>query len=506
MKIMKCFYSKYCLFIFVSLGLLLGTREAKATVLFKQEVLGGQTTGFIGYSIDHHECYGGSSCNDIYELFPIPAPRTVTTTYMKFFVPHGSQNLGQITINFNPVAEYYATCYYTSIQNAIDYPHERGSGSHCETSYYVSTSTDAIIVAAFDNFIIPTGATDWRFVTNQGLTLGTYDNGSGILWDCAADDPLDLPNCTAHETISIDFPADNSILTNDFMAWSVKATSTAPDGTIYGIGIRYATTSDLSGMGTYADYGAMTYYSNNPASSMIIKTSNNLWSLFAPNTTTTTFFAIGYLYDYNTGTVLALSNEISFILKVTPTSNIPLITGGGVPSVLPLTSTTIGIASSIAALFSVDCSQYNGIGIFDASSGAAFTCYLEAAGLNLLKFFVVPHTLSLDTFAGAIRGLTSLFPFNIFLSFSNVINGTFTGTGTISIRANANSTIYDRLTFNQNTAIFGNTPITLITSSSLASFIGEDAKNYLFTIEKSVMYIVFLMLVIITLYEKVKSH
>jgi len=99
-----------------------------------------------------------------------------------------------------------------------------------------------------------------------------------------------------------------------------------------------------------------------------------------------------------------------------------------------------------------------------------------------------------------------MFPFNLVFSLSDVTQGVLVGDGSLTGYTTSTISQYDRLVFEQNTMALGTSTITVLTSSSLASFIGQPAVDKLFQLERAILWILLFLLVVLTIYHKTRKH
>jgi hypothetical protein len=150
-----------------------------------------------------------------------------------------------------------------------------------------------------------------------------------------------------------------------------------------------------------------------------------------------------------------------------------------------------------------DCSAYDNLPLFSSATLNGIFCKTQNFISGVFDWLIYPGESVKADLSNALDNVMSVFPFNIFTGFGlNSVQYISDQSKTFLLTPDTN---YEQLVFFQNTSVFGNAGITLLTSSSLESFIGKEAKNKLFDLEKIFLNLMFLIFVVVVLYNKFKA-
>lgn len=174
------------------------------------------------------------------------------------------------------------------------------------------------------------------------------------------------------------------------------------------------------------------------------------------------------------------------------------------------TSTCVLYTAALPKAAIDDCSSDYNVPLFASGTMRMISCSVQAAGKNILSWLFTPPPQVIDDFTSTIKGLGTIFPFNIFTSLSDVVNGVLNGDGSYTVRPVGKDPMsdpkYDQLVFLQNTAVLGNNGIVIMTSSSLESVVGKEAKDQIFLIIRYALRILLFTFVIALIWIKTRKH
>lgn len=204
--------------------------------------------------------------------------------------------------------------------------------------------------------------------------------------------------------LSVDFayPIDSSSIAGDFSHWQIDLVVgsdpiSAHAGVLYGpVGTEYFDVQ--SGGSSYAAFATTTIY--------IPKTNQLVGSNRARI----------FLYDASDN-VIASSSQIQFSITGSYTNN----TGPFQPASNPFAPEDFTTSTdSAASLFFVDCSAYDGIGLFASGTIPAIVCAVKKTSFAVLQFFFVPHEISKDFVLNSIQQWKTTFPFSLFFAINTI--------------------------------------------------------------------------------------
>lgn len=287
----------------------------------------------------------------------------------------------------------------------------------------------------------------------------------------------------AQHFLEIFYPEDSTTRSFDFTDWRIHATNMAATSTwhtnlsvywsdIVSSSLAFSTSTDV-----HEDPDIATRNLGHGTSTIYIHKGPRLESY-------KTYYA--QVVDKSTG---ALSPVITFNSgNLLGTSN----SGAGVETIPSHTNSTS------SNTFFTNCQTL--VDPQSATSVPAYTFITEYdASLFTFPFFsstslqfavchiIFPHSYTKQAAVSVFNDTLAIPPWNFFFDLSKVVSEAVSPTGEIQTTSTA---AYERLTFNQNTTALGNNPITMMTSSSLASVIGDDGKTKWFEIYRELLYLV----------------
>lgn len=479
--------------LFAGLLLIAGVRHASAAVLYSNPTTAAQWTNALYYQT-------GNPANHL-------------STYLQNWQ---SSYYGTISTTTVVVSSYSLSGGWDFFMQLYDadgtpksctgsYNIAGGSGSNVQMQFVMSGAECSVVTGhnyswllSFNNGSGGGSSIDlYSSVTaTGGKAIGTAPNAALLV------ESSDPPTVFLLDLVS---PAPSSTVNNDFLNWRLHSSSTA-EGDNFTLGVVYSRGSNLEAQTqypTYRDYQQFQLTPDSPSvSAFLVGKRTPIFQLW--NNTSTLVYVRGDIFDA-AGTLIGTTGVKTFtVLKDGAT-----ITGfGNSSSSLPqFTSSTVdGLTQFIDDTFTVDCSAYDGLGFFDADAMAGFICSLQKMAAFVMRHAIFPHQTTIDFVDGAFSGLTRMFPFNLVFSLSDVTQGVLVGDGSLTGYTTSTIAQYDRLTFQQNTMALGTSTITVLTSSSLASFIGQPAVDKLFQLERAILWILLFLLVVLTIYHKTRKH
>lgn len=266
----------------------------------------------------------------------------------------------------------------------------------------------------------------------------------------------------ADNQVNFNFPQDQ-IGTNDFDFWdlNIHFNKTTPTSTFGGVFVFYATSTTNLSLSSNKFFTDLKLLPNGGVFDTTILKSRNLeigdW------------FAKAELQSGN-GSILATSSVIHFVINnATVSVEHPFFppTGKSV-----LTSSTI---NQIFASSTIDCSAFE-FSLFSSTTVQALGCQAKKTAIEVLNFLLFPQFGGLDFFNNQIAAFKNVFPFNIFFNFKEIAQSN------IITHQITDKKISLPLLFNSST-------IPIITSSTLANFIGQSNKDLIFDFQKQVIWI-----------------
>lgn len=269
--------------------------------------------------------------------------------------------------------------------------------------------------------------------------------------------------------LSITYPPDASSLTQDFSAWNVRVENNTSSSYPVQLFVQWYTTSTI-----------LTPEKDYDIASRLVPASGTLNIVIPKNK------VLGSYQTYHAQLVNSLdfrsSQNISFDTGLINSTYNTTYYPPQIPGFSNSTSSNTfydkcqtlvdPTPTSVPAYAFTD--TYTGINIpFLASTSPQF----------VLCHVVFPHNFTQAFLADSFNRTLNTPPLNYFFAFSSVIQNLNTSLATSSSQ-------YEKLQFNQSTTIFGNTPITIMTSSSLDSFIGHAARVKWFEIYNALLNVV----------------
>jgi len=353
--------------------------------------------------------------------------------------------------------------------------------------------------------------------------LQTAGGASNTIWGCMADteaecdaiNPANLPNL-----VFFAFPANSSTIP-DFSSWVLNLTNLTTTQTYYLL-VEYQNSASQNFVNTiYRDYSSITPTAT--SSVWTIPKSQSLFNYPNSNVSTSAWNASAYFCTTPTCTAGNIYNRATTTFTVSPnlTSTSSVVVSStivGTVEWLAAGAGTSTCAFGTGAYGSVqNCQLTNGFvlnpgqvatdkqeDLITCPSPADWTDVgggLYYGGCQVLKFAFNPSKSISNFMLAQVNKFTNTFPMSLFYGNTGILIGQLSNNSTTP-----STTTYDALVFNQSTTFLGNNPITILTSSSLASVIGTPAKNYLFEIIDYLLQIVFLGLVVGTIWKKFKHH
>ena len=353
----------------------------------------------------------------------------------------GAVSISRCDTNATPIncsgGVYIDTIYYTKSTSTTEYALTWTSPITLDpTKYYylLFTNSSAAVNMTFSGSASDTytnGACKWIDYPSAPIACGGISDIYFSLGDVPGDD------------IDLEFPMDDSLISADFTSFFTRASYAYLDGE-FKVRIRYGVSTGLE------------FYDETTATSSFPFIASNFGVSVAktiPLTAGFTYYARAELYRDST---LIASSAIHEFTILDPT--------GG----------TIGyidqerFVDEIADLFpSDDCSTFEG-SIFSSSTLEALGCVSKNVFQDVFKFLLKPTDLSLGFVDDTFKSYQSIFPFSIVFKSNDAIRSAIE-----SAKEDNAANITFNTTFHSGNPI----SITILSSSTMVNFFGDDLVN-----------------------------